>query len=75
MKWPHREVVGTAVVDSEMVGKVDERIGLVAGIKTLLILPVAALYFTVGTGSVGTNELVADTQIIGSGFKQGGHTT
>lgn len=71
---PHEKVVGTAVVDSEVVGKVVQKEKAVAGVKALLVLPVAALLLAVVAGNVGTNELVADTQVIGSGFKQGGRS-
>ena len=42
-----------------------------AGIEALLVLPVAALHLAVVAGCVGTNELVPDAQLGGSGFKQG----
>ena len=44
---PHGEVVGAAVVDGEQLFKVVERIEAVAGIKSFLILPVAAFHFAV----------------------------
>ena len=71
VKRPHREVVSAAVIDSELLGKVVERIKTVTSIETLLVLPVAALHLTVVAGCVGTAELVADTKLSGGGFKEG----
>ena len=41
-----------------------------AGIEALLILAVTTLHFAVVAWSIGANELVADTQLGGSGLKQ-----
>ena len=42
------------------------------GIKAFLILPVAAFNLAVVTRRIGTDQLVPDTQLSGSGLKQGG---
>ena len=57
---PHREVVGTAVMDSELLGEVIEGVETVTGVKALLVLPVASLDLAVVARCVGTDELVAD---------------
>lgn len=69
MEGPHREVVGVAVMDSKLLCKVVQRVKGVAGIEALLVLPVAALHLTVVAWRVGTDKLVPDTQVGGSGFK------
>ena len=70
VKRSHRKVVGTAVVDSKLLCKVVEGIKSVAGIKTLLILAVAALDLTIVPRRVGADQLVADAKL-GSGlFKE-----
>ena len=46
----HGEVVGTAVMDGELLGEVVQGIKAVAGIEVLLALPVAALHFPVVAG-------------------------
>jgi len=69
-KRSHGKVVGASVVDSELVNEVAERIKSVAGIKTLLVFPVAALHLAVVSGSVGTDELVADAEFSCSDLKQ-----
>ena len=75
VKWPHGKIVGAAVVDSELFGKVTEGIEAVTGIKAFLVLSVAALYFSVVSGRVRTDELVSDLQIPGSLFKEGRQVT
>ena len=62
-------------MDSELLGEVTEGVETVTGVKALLVLPVAALYLAVMTGCVRTNELMPDTQLGSSGFKQGGQIT
>ena len=59
-------------MDSELPGEVIQGVKAVAGVKALLILAVAALHLAVMTGCVGSNELVSDTQLGGSGLKQSG---
>ena len=44
---PHREVVGAAGVDGELLCKVIQGIKAVAGIEAFLVLPVAALHLAV----------------------------
>ena len=56
----HGEVVGTAVMDGELLGEVVQGIKTVAGIEALLVLPVAALHLSVVARGVGADELVAD---------------
>ena len=70
-KRSHGEVVGAAVVDSELSGEVIQGVKAAAGIEVFLILAVAALHFTVVARRVGTDELVADPQLGGCGLKQG----
>ena len=72
---PHRKIVGAAVMDSELVCEVVKGEEAMAGVKALLVLPVAALYLAVVARCVGTDKLVADTQLSGSGFKEGGQIT
>ena len=55
---------------SELSSEVIQGVKTVAGIKALLILAVTTLHFTVVAGRVGTDELVPDTQLGGSGLKQ-----
>ena len=74
-EWPHREVVGAAVEDSELLGEVVQRVEAAAGVKAFLVLSVAALYFAVVAGRVRTDELVPDAQLHGCGFKEGGQVT
>ena len=69
-KRPHRKVVGAAVMDSKLLVKVIKREKAVTGIKALLVLPVAAFHLAIVAGCVGTDELVADTQLSGGGFKE-----
>lgn len=69
-KGSHREVVGAAIVDSELLGEVMQGVKAVTGIKTLLVLPVASLHLAIVARCVGTNELVADTQLSGGCFKE-----
>ena len=57
-------------MDSELPGEVIQGVKTVAGIEALLILAVTTLHFTVVAGRVGTDELVPDTQLGGSGLKQ-----
>ena len=55
---------------SELLGKVIQGIKTVAGIEALLILTVTTLHFNVVAGRVGSDELVPDTRLGGSGLKQ-----
>ena len=71
IKRPHREVIRAAVMDSELLGEVNEGVETVTGVKALLVLPVAALHLAVVARRVGTDELVADPQLGGCGLKQG----
>ena len=70
VKRPHGEVVGTAVIDSKLFLEVFQREEGMTGIKTLLILAVAALDLTIVPRRVGADQLVADAKL-GSGlFKE-----
>ena len=57
-------------MDGKLFGKVIQGVKTVAGIEALLILAVTTLHFTVVARRVGTDELVPDTQLGGSGLKQ-----
>ena len=59
-------------MDSKLFCEVIQGIKAVAGIKAFLVLPVAALHFSVVAGRVGTDELVSDAKLGGSGLKQSG---
>jgi len=54
----HGKVVRTAVVDRELLCKIVQRIEVVTGIETLLVLTVAALDLAVVPRRIGTNEFV-----------------
>ena len=69
---PHGEVVGTAVMDGKLLCKVIQEVKAVAGVKAVLILPAATLYFAVASGGIGADELMTDAQFGSSGFKQRG---
>ena len=66
MKRPHREVVGAAVMDRKLFSKIVQGEKAVTGIKTLLIFSVAALYFSVMTWRVRTDQLVTNPQLVSS---------
>ena len=72
MEGSHREVVGAAVVDSKLLGKIIQREKAVGGIEAFLILAVASLDLTIVARGIGTDEFVADTQLGGSSLKQSG---
>ena len=61
-KGPHREVVGTTIMYSELRFKVTEGIESMTGIETFLILTVAAFDFSVVPGSIRADQLVSDTE-------------
>ena len=71
-KGPHREVIRTTIMDSKLLGEVVQGIKAVTGVKVLLVLPVATLYFAVMSRRIGADELMTDAQLGGSGFKQSG---
>ena len=62
IKRPHREVVGAAVVDSELFCKIIQREEGMTGIEAFLVFSVTALYLTVIPGRVGTDQLVTDSR-------------
>ena len=47
VEGPHREVVGAAVMNGELLCKVIQGVEAVAGVKAFLVLPVAALHLAV----------------------------
>ena len=59
-------------MDSKLLGEVIQGIKAVTGVKALLVLPVAALYFAVMSRRIGADELMTDAKLGGSGFKQSG---
>ena len=63
MERSHGEVVGAAVVDSELLCKVVQRIERMAGIEALLVLAVAALNLAVVPRRIRTDQLMPDTQL------------
>ena len=72
---PHGKVIGAAVMDGELLIKIVQRIKTVAGIEAFLVLPVAALHFSVVPWCVGTDELVVYTELCSGSLKQGGQVT
>ena len=71
LKYIAREVVGAAVVSSELLGEVIEGVETVTGVKALLVLAVAVRHLAVVARRVGPDAL-ADTQLGGGGLKQSG---
>ena len=69
-KRSHGEVVGAAVVDSELHCKVIQGEKAAAGIEAFLILSVTTLHFAVVARRIGADEFVANTQLDSSGLKQ-----
>ena len=67
----HGNVVGTAVVGSELFGEILKRIERVAGIKPFLVFPVAAFHLTVVTRRIRSDQLMPNAQFDGRFFKQG----
>ena len=66
----HRQVVGTGIVDDELLCKVIQSVKVVARIETFLILTVAALDFAVVPRRIRADQLVPDAQLGGCLFKQ-----
>ena len=66
---PHGKVVGTAVMDGKLLFEVRKGIKAVAGIETLLVLTVAALYFAIVPWGVRPDELVSDAEFFRCRFK------
>ena len=60
-------------MDRKLFSKVVQRIKTVGIIEAFLVFPVAAFDLTVVSGSVGTDELVANPQFGSSQFKSGGN--
>ena len=59
-------------MDNKLLSKVVQRVKAMAGIETLLVLPMAALHFAVVAGRIGTYSLVANAKIGSSSLKQRG---
>ena len=57
-------------MDGELLCKVIQGIKAVAGVEAFLVFPVAALDLTVVAWRIGTDELMADIKLGGSGLKQ-----
>ena len=57
-------------MDRKLLSEVIKREKTVTGVKAFMVLPVAALHFAVVAWCVGTDELVADTQLSSGGFKE-----
>lgn len=66
----HGKVVRTAVVDRELLCKIVQRIEVVTGIETLLVLTVAALNLAVVPWRIWANEFVPNAQFGSRLFKQ-----
>ena len=70
MEGFHRKVVGTGMMNGELLCKVIQRVEVVARIEALLILTVAALDFAVVPWRIRADQLVLDAQLGGCLFKQ-----
>ena len=71
----HGEVVRLSLVCRERGTKIlkgDEGVGIE---KAFLILPVTALHLAIATRGVGSDELVADAQLVGGLLKEGGEVS
>ena len=62
-------------MDSKLFLEILKRVKAVAGIKTLLVFSMATLNLSVMTWRVGTDQLVANTQLVSSELKKGGNIT
>ena len=63
MEGSHRKVVGTGIVDDELLCKVIQRVEVVARIETFLILTVAALDFAIVPRRIRADQLVPDATV------------
>ncbi len=68
---PHRQVVGAAVMDSELLLKVIQRGERVGSIKAFLVFPVTSFDLSVMSGRVRTNVFMLNAQL-SSGFLEKG---
>ena len=68
---PHRQVVGAAVMDSELFLKVIQREERVESIKAFLVFPVAALHLAIMSGRVRTNAFMLNAQLSSGFLKKG----
>ena len=66
---PHGKAVGTAVMDGKLLFKVRKGIKAAAGIETLLVLTVAALYLAIVPWGVRPDKLMADAKLFRCRFK------
>ena len=71
MERAHRNVVGAAVVDLELLVEVFERKERMAVVKAFLVFTVAALHLAVVPGRVGANQLVPYAELSCGSLKQG----
>ena len=62
MKRPHREVVGAAVMDSELLGEIIQGEETMAGVEAFLVLSVATFHLAVVARRVRTDELMSDSR-------------
>lgn len=60
---PHRKVVGTTVMKSELLSEVVQRKESVGIIETLLVFPVAVFHLAVVARSIRTDEFMMDTKL------------
>ena len=75
MKGTHGTGVAQALVGSFLPTKVGEGIETVRIIETLLILTVTAFHLSIVAGSIGTDELVAYSQLSGRCIEEGCQVT
>ena len=66
----HREVVGVAVMNSELFLKVNQREERVTRIKSFLVFHVAAFNLAIMSGRIGTDQFMLDTQLSGGFLKK-----
>ena len=59
-------------MDGKLLFEVRKGIKAVAGIETLLVLTVAALYFAIVPWGVGPDKLMADAELLRGRLEQGG---
>ncbi len=71
LERPHREVVGTAVVNGKLFSEIVQGEERVRIIKAFLVFAVAAFHLAIVSGSVRTNQFVADPQLGGGLFEKG----
>ena len=70
-EWSHRKIVILTLSNSELLFEVCKAIEFTTCVELLVVFPVAALHLSVMSGRVRLNELVPNTELIQSLFKQG----